>query len=408
MNSPTSRYATDPCTARICLSPTLRSGGFTLVEILVALIISLLGAGAIMQIYGTSEAGKRAAGSLAEAQAGSVVALYSIERELQAAGSGFMHAASLGCILRSGLASGFDNRPLQPVSIVPSGASQTHASNLWKIPPGDAGSDMLAVASGAASIMAEGAVLKTPAGSAATSYTLSNIAGLVVGDYLLVSERNQPCTLTTVAAAPAANGEVMVSHPGAVAYSLSATVFHLGRPPSVAVFAVRNGTLTRCDFLVANCGDSSKTNDRSVWVPVANDVVGLRAQYGVDTASSFNPESKVVDLFCRSRVGASGNCSGSDSGLNAPGANLGDHNERACDWARIPIVRIALVMRSGQYESSEVTPSSIKLWPDSAVAPTTSGPEWTVPDRHYRYRVAASATALRNVVWMRSGTSPSC
>ena len=44
--------------------------GFTMVELLVALVISLMGALAIMQIYVGSETGKRATGSLAEAQSG--------------------------------------------------------------------------------------------------------------------------------------------------------------------------------------------------------------------------------------------------------------------------------------------------------------------------------------------------
>lgn len=373
-----------------------------------ALAISLFGALAIMQVYVGSEGSKRAAGSLAEAQSGGVAAVFSIEREVQKAGMGFAHGSALGCIVRSNLPSNFNDHPLQPVSIIPSGAGQTHASNLWGIPPGDADSDMLAVAAGSASVMAEGAVLKKTEAPAATTFTLSNTTGVTVGDYLLIAERDKQCTLTTVAQAPSANGQVLVSNAGAASYSLSAAVLHLGRSPEFVVFAVRNGNLTRCDFLISDCSDSSKTTDTRVWVPIANDVVALRAQYGIDTATTFSADSKVIDLYCRSRVASGATCAAADTGLTAPGANLASHVERACDWARIPIVQVALVTRSGGIEKENVSPATLKLWPDSAVAPTTTGPEWTVPDRKYRYRVTYSASALRNMVWMKAGVAPSC
>jgi type IV pilus assembly protein PilW len=388
---------------------TTRESGFTLIEVLVALVISLLGALGIMQIYVGSEAGKRATGSLAEAQSGGIVAIYGIEREIQKAGMGMMHAAALGCVIRTNLGSGFDNIPLQPVTIIPAGASATHASNLWGVPPGDANSDMLAIATGSASTMVEGTILKIASAPAATTYRLSNTAGIVTGDYLLITEKNKACTLTTVAATPTSNGEVTVTHGGAEAYSLSAAVLHLGRSPEFAVYAVRNGALTRCDFFLDDCADTSKKDDTKVWVPVANDVVALIAQYGVDTTTPFEPDSKTVDAFCKSRLVPGETCSGSDTGYTSPGAISTDHAQRACDWARIPIVQVALVTRSGQAEKEEVSPASLKLWPDvTAVPPITTGPVWSVPDRHYRYRVTRSATAMRNVVWMKSGTAPSC
>ena len=400
---------------------TTRESGFTLIEVLVALVISLLGALGIMQIYVGSEAGKRSTGSLAEAQSGGIVAIYGIEREIQKAGMGLMHAAALGCVIRTNLGSGFDNIPLQPLTIIPAGASATHASNLWGIPPGDANSDMLAIATGSASTMVEGTTLKIATAPAATTYRLSNTAGIVTGDYLLITEKNKACTLTAVAATPNSNGDVMVTNGGAEAYSLSAAVLHLGRStevlpperstesPEFAVYAVRNGALTRCNFFNDDCADSSKKDDTKVWVPIANDVVALIAQYGVDTTTPFEPDSKTVDTFCKSRLVPGETCPGSDTGYTAPGAISTDHGQRACDWARIPIVQVALVTRSGQAEKEEVSPATLKLWPDvTAVPPTTTGPVWTVPDRHYRYRVTRSATAMRNVVWMKSGTAPSC
>jgi len=382
-------------------------GGLTLIELLVALVISLLSALAIMQVFITSETGKRATGSLAESQSGGLVAMFAIERELQQAGLGFMHLAALGCNLRSNLASGFDNVLLQPVTIIPAGATVLSSSNLWGIPPGDANSDMVAIATGNASVMAEGTTLTIAAAVAATTYRLSNISGISAGDYLLLTESGKDCTLTNVAANPAPNGDVTVTYPGVPAYSLNAPVMHLGRLPQLAIYAVRNGALTRCDFLVTDCADAGLVGDTTVWVPVANDVVALVAQYGFDTTAAPSPDM-TADIYCKTHVPSGGVCPSPDTGLTAPGTNA-TQGVRACDWTRVPIIQVALVSRSGQYEKDDVSPVSIKLWPDNtnvAVPPTTIGPVWNVPDRHYRYRVTHSAIALRNVIWM--GAQSSC
>lgn len=378
--------------------------GFTLIEVLVALVISLLGALAIMQIYVGSEAGKRATGSLAEAQSGGLVALFSIERDLQQAGLGFMNLATLGCNVRSNLASNFNNISLQPVTIVPASASQTHPSNLWGVSLGDANSDMIAIATGDASTMVEGALTTVATAVNATTYRLSNVLGISVGDYLLLGESGKDCTLTTVATPPNVNGDVTVTFPGVSAYSISSVAMHLGRLPQLAIYAVRDGALTRCDFLVSRCADSTLVDDSTVWVPVANDVVALVAQYGYDTSTTSD---LTADVYCKTQVspGPSPTCPGADTGLTAPGTSA-TQSVRACNWARIPVIQLAVVTRSGQYEKDEVSPATLKLWPDSAVAPITTGPVWTVPDRHYRYRVTHSAVALRNVIWM--GAQSTC
>lgn len=378
-----------------------RADGVTLIELLVALVISLIGALAIMQIYVNSEAGKRATGSLLEAQGGGLVGLYNIERELQQAGLGFMHLSVMGCNITAKPSSMFNNRPLQPVTIIPAGAAVSHASNLWGIPPGDANSDMIALISGTGSSLVEGALIKQAEAPGAVTYRLSNVLSIANGDYLLLGEAGKGCTLAQVTATSISN-DVDVDVGGVDAYSLDGRAMHLGSGVGMSVFAVRNGRLTRCDFMISNCADAGATNDTTVWVPVANDVVALVAQYGIDTTS---PADMIADTYCKSRVPPGGVCPNPDTGLTAPGNMTQTQGQRACDWARIPLVQIALISRSGQYEKEEVSPATLKLWPDSAVAPTTIGPDWPVADRHYRYRVARSAVSMRNLIWMGAQTS---
>ncbi|MEW5781383.1 MAG: PilW family protein [Pseudomonadota bacterium] len=382
--------------------PFTASRGFSLVELLVALVIAMIGTIAIMQVYMRGESGKRALGSLGEAQSGALVALYQIEREMQRAGYGFLDRQVLGCKLRSNLASALNNRYLQPVSIVPAGANATHLANLWGIPPGDPNSDMLVIVAGDGASLIEGSRLALPTAVGDTMVRLENARGILAGDYVLVGESGKDCTLAHATALPSSAGEVNIDFPLVAAYDSDhdAMTMHLGAAPTFVVYAVRNGMLTRCDFAVSNCAAAGATNNPAIWTPVANDVVALVAQYGVD-ASAPNRDG-VIDVFCKTRVPAGGACPVNDNGLSdSPGSDA-DQTVRAEDWSRISAVRIAVVTRSGQAEKDPVSPATLKLWPDNASAadgPLTQGPVWNVPDQHYRYRVAYTTVALRNVIW---------
>jgi hypothetical protein len=74
-------------------------------------------------------------------------------------------------------------------------------------------------------------------------------------------------------------------------------------------------------------------------------------------------------------------------------------------------VRIALVVRSSQFEKTQVSPASFTLWPDATsnsgcnnaaalTNPPNTGPVGTVPDRQYRYRIFETFVPLRNSIWM--------
>ncbi|MBS3936114.1 MAG: prepilin-type N-terminal cleavage/methylation domain-containing protein [Sulfuritalea sp.] len=385
---------------RIRASACRRPAGFSLIELLVALAIGLIGAVAIMQVYIGGETGKRVTGSLGEAQSGALIALYQIEREVQRAGLGFLSVSALGCNIRSNLGSALNNRFLQPVSIVPAGAGIGHFANHWGIPPGDPGADMLVVVAGDGGTLVEGSRLALAAPAGTTLLRLGTAQGIAAGDFLLVSESGQDCTLARATAPPALSGEVSIDHATVTAYTDQAMVMHLGAVPVFAVYAVRGGVLTRCDFGVSNCADAGLAANPAVWTPVANDVVALVAQYGFDTTAI--PDG-IVDVFCKDRVAAGGACPSPDTGLGAaPGADP-SQPVRACDWTRMPIVQLAVVTRSGQAEREPVSPPALQLWPDTNVAPTTTGPLWNVPDQNFRYRVARGATALRNVIWRGAG-----
>lgn len=372
-----------------------------MVELLVGMVIALVGTLAIMQVYTVSESSRRATSNMADSQSNGLIGLFSIERDLQQAGAGFNNTRALGCTISASAApaSNLNGRTLVPAAIVPAGAAAGSADNVWGIPAGDAGSDMILAAYGSSGAMLEGTPLS--AATATTTYRLTSIMGIGLNDYLLIGQSGVGCALGQVTAAVTGSKDVTVNT-AAIGYGTSAYAFHLGSAPRFVAYAVRNGTLTMCDFMLADCTGSA--SDTTVWRPIVNDVVAIVAQYGWDTSS---PADMVIDTFCKSRLtsGAAA-CPGADTGMPAAGNTTLTQAQRACDWSRTPAIRLALVTRSSQYEKTEVSPASITLWPASGTTPTTNGATYTVPDRHYRYKVAYTTVALRNLKWM--GAQSSC
>lgn len=378
-----------------------RAAGFTMVELLVGMVIALVGTLAIMQVYTVSESSRRATSNMADSQSNGLIGLFSIERDLQQAGAGFNNTRAMGCTIAASAApvSNLNGLAMVPAAIIPSGAAAGSADNVWNIPPGDANSDIIVVAYGSSGVMLEGTPLA--ATTATATYRLTSIMGIGLNDYMLIGQSGVSCVLGPVAATVTGSKDVTLNA-APIGYTTSAYAFHLGPAPRFVAYAVRNGTLTMCDFMLADCTGSA--SDTTIWRPIVNDVVAIVAQYGWDVSA---PPDMVIDTFCKSRLtSAAAACPGADTGLPAAGNTALAQAQRACDWSRTPAIRLALVTRSSQYEKDEISPASITLWPASAVAPTTNGATYTVPDRHYRYKVAYTTVALRNLKWM--GAQSSC
>ena len=359
---------------------TTSAHGFSLIELLVGIVIALFGSLAIMQAFTGRESDRRAIGSVADAQSNAMISLYLLERELQQAGAGISDLRTLGCQVTSGT-SALTNLPIFPVGIVPADGSV----NPWKLPMGDANSDMLMLVYGTGEAV-QGKSLRADVGAGADSITLVGVEEIRPDDMLLIAEQNQVCTLGRVTATPDYNQElVSIDTPTAAAYTKdNARAFAMGRRMRAVAYAVRNGSLTVCNFDQANC--TTGANDPTIWVPIANDIVALHAQYGVDTSA---PQlDGQLDAYCQ----AAGNKTCVAGTTPPPTA--------ACDHARIMTVRLGLVSRSPQAEKNEVSPEKLKIWEDDTQTPTTTGPNWTVPDRHYRYGVISTSIALRNMQLM--------
>ena len=386
-------------------SPLAAQKGFSIAELMVGMTIGLL-AILIMQTMAVQfSSQKRASSGGADAQNTGMMAMNTLESDIRLGGYGLASLDTLYCNMQTTRV--FNGRRYMPVAIIPDGVAAASPSNLLGIPPGDAGSDIVAVMYGNSSTVIEGAAISQLPST--TSYGL-NVSGMNLNDFVMVGQASQPCTVARITGPSPLSSPITVdTASGAAAYVINSTnVFNLGNQGmTMNVYAIRGGDLTVCDFWTSNCADPAQVApawggpgqaNPAVWVPIANNVVGMRAQYGWDTSA---PPNMTVDAFCRSRLtSAAPACPTPDPGTVVPNS--------ACDWTRVAAIRLALVVRSAERGDGNtvVSPANITLWPDSAVAPTTTGPVFAVPSRNYRYKVFQSDIPIRNVIW--HGAEASC
>ena len=303
------------------LSHPIRRAGFTLIEVMIALLIGLIGIVVMMQTFSVSEGFKRTATSGTDAQINGGVALYLLEREIRLAGYGMNALMGMGCTSvrawNSASGSGLDLR-FVPFEINPAG-----------IPAGDANTDVLLVSYGTADSFVAGVQAdQGAAGVATTPFTLtSNWDAFRNGD-LFVSVQpgggaggSASCVMHEATITSPASGNCgvppstanILTH-GAANYksarSACATVtptynsatgikdssgavvplvrlasggqiFNLGMP-SVKAYAIRGGNLTYCDWIVSNCTVAAN------FTVMVNDIVSLRAVYGMNLTPTVN------------------------------------------------------------------------------------------------------------------------
>lgn len=385
-----------------------RERGLSLVELMIGLTISMIAILIMQQMVVFFDAQKRGSSGGADAQNTGMIAMHTLESDIRQAGYGLTSLETLYCTMQSSRS--FNGRRLIPMMIIPDGMARTSASNPLSIPPGDAGSDIIAVTYGHTIATPEGVPISDTPGTSKLIYQFGkNVTGFNVGDYVLAGQIGQNCTVAQVSNVDSNTRQITVdnSFTGATYAANAANVFNLGaRGMTMRVYAIRNGNLTTCDFWTSDCsadlGSMTPAAINALWVPIASNVVGLRAQYGWDTSATADMQ---VDAYCRSHLTAAVSTCPDPDGSYATPATTPDS---ACDWTRILTLRLALVSRSADKNPGtiNVSDAAIKLWPDDTTGPATTGPSFAVPDRQYRYKVFQSTVPLRNVIWL--GAQSSC
>jgi type IV pilus assembly protein PilW len=344
-----------------------RQAGFSMVEILIGLVIAMIGVAIMMEVLLTSEQRSRTTSSGNEALSSGAVMLHMMQRDLVQAGFGLNAPRLLsGCtvVMPTGAAV-----PLAPVVINPPAAL---------VPAGDPNTDTLLVFYGSDNGQPEGQEIFARFGSV---YGVRSPGSFAVNDYVVAAPATCTgnLTLARVEATDASGVRVTALDPSATA------LYNMGRTPRVVAYAVRNGSLASCDFMVSDCRVSNAAN----WTAVAANVASLRAQYGRDTAPPGSADGAV------------------DTWDQVTPAN-------ACGWARATAVRFVLVARSGQFESQigptgqrvcEPVTAAPRTWSGSATTPIdlTRNPDGSANDEWqcFRYRTFETVAPSRNIVWMR-------
>lgn len=345
-------------------SSSRQSAGFSLVEVMIGLLIGMIAVIVMMQVFSVSEGYKRTTTGGDDAQNNGAIALYALQRDLRQSGHGANAFHLIGCNVN--LRAGVTLNAMGPVTI-------NHAS----IPAGDANTDRLLVVYGNSNGSPEGERIEAQPNT--TTYTVSTPTAPAVGpgsfaagDRVIAEAQTRPapCNLTmetVVSTAAVSNVTVGTG----VAGMSGGVLYNLGPAPKVLAYAVRGGNLTVCDYMLNDCSVAASVTNPAIWVPVASNVVSLRAQYGQDT--TVPNMNATVDVYNQTTPATE------------------------CAWARVSAIQLALVARSANYEKDNVT-TAAPAWAGSAgnAIDLSGNPTW----QHYRYKVFQTVVPQRNMAWM--------
>lgn len=397
--------------------------GFSLLELMVAAVIAMVGAVTIFQTMSVSEERRRSTTSGSEGLQSGVFALAAIERAIMSAG--FNLTAINDTTYRSpvrqiALGSGYTLSSTVPPPpelhlgcTFAAGGATHRAAALLAHTGGGAGvaSDTLIVFTGSSSTVplpVTSTVTALAAGS--TNVSLTSTHGIRVNDWVLVYEQNNglnpgttrpvACTLTRVVAlpsAPAISPGVITLAAGTAAVYQQPMVIHLGPTPTLERFQVdASGRLTVTDLLTEGAQPQV----------LADNVVAMRVQLGIDIAND-----DVIDEWINAPAAVT-SLANPPNPLPANAVTSGGlpPGDRAIH--QIKAVRVGLLVRSPQFEKAEGGSCSTSVASLGAILPARAGDTTTrLPDmpasgnvtlsgdqRCFRYNTVTAVLSVRNAV----------
>jgi type IV pilus assembly protein PilW len=368
--------------------PLNTTRGFTLVELLVAVVIGLLTTLVVAQVLLFSESQKRTTTAGTDAQLNGAQAIYAIQRDLQMAGYGFASSPELlGCPIYarfngSEIATGAGTPTfatiLAPVLIDASDANRNTIRILSSAKPGYAIPLQVILPS----------YNPVGAGTLKTVFPVTSNLGVRSGDVMLAAKLDlSRCEVFKVTADPTVDGQINRADEVA---TWNDTAF----PTKVYTFGdilINLGSVLDHRYAVSST-NTLQLSRFSASAPVAAvtpadlfpNIVILQALYGKDTNTDG-----IVDTYDQV----------------TPDTNA--------KWRQVRSIRIVLVAQSSQYEKDVVT-SAKPLWDvgtATTVSPTpascgsskciTLNVDTTVGDdwQHYRYKVFDTVIPLINLLW---------
>jgi type IV pilus assembly protein PilW len=361
-----------------------RERGFSLVELLVAMAISLIAIIAMTQIFAGSEGQRRTSGAGVDAQTAAAVGLYSIERDVAMAGYAINNASIRSCANFYSYHDSDGNGPL-PGAPVPN-LSSSYPIRI--IDGGLGGSDTIVLTSGSTSSSGMPTQLADNMPAAQDDIEVNNISGCVKGGFAIITDGSN-CTFLQITDIDALAFKLKHEYKDTTDPTYNPPIAYLAAN-SWPKYSIGNTAVCLSNSLQSRI--YSVTNNRLTLgiIDIAPDIVSLQAQYGI---SATGTSDVVVNWV---------------NATNTGGTNWADPSP--ADRERIKAVRIGIVARSAQPEREAVTGSCTTtsgvvnngpcLWDDTAADPAPSIdlsglPEWT----RYRYKTYSTVVVPRNLMW---------
>lgn len=367
-----------------------RSLGFSLVEIMVAALIGLVGSVVIFQVFAVSENQKRTTTGGADASQSGLLALYSIEREARMAGYGINYLTLLGCSVLAYDAGPPERNPVTAFNLV----------GVEIIDGAGNAPDTLKFVYGDSNLVVAPVRLTSASNAGSAVHKVALRFGFNEGDLILtgrVGSIGTQCTLQQVTSIPLTpveniehaegvryNKDSIATQPNYPAWSNTTqdggVLYNLGASPSVSFYQIENGRqLTHQNLLASDA-----------TTVVMDGIVQMQAEYGKDTTGIADGS---VDVY----------------NTTAP-AN-------ADEWSRVLALRVAVLARSSEFDKAHCAANP--QWTSSggdtnflmtnadgtadtgtACAPGSPSAAPNPTDwRQYRYRVFETVIPLRNHIW---------
>jgi len=381
------------------------SRGFSMVELMVAMVISLIGVIIIFQVFETSEGVRRTATSGGDAQQNGAVALYFMERDLRNAGMGIndtIYYAPVCNMIGSDSSRTTPNLPpmiLAPAFIAAGANAQTP--------------DQLSVFYGSQNQIANSTTLVANMVLPTSPLTVQTRFGFRPGDLVLLLEpgSGKNCAFMEVTSLPAVPSNQINHDPGT--YTLAAGLVSVPARfnPAAGMGVTYGGANTASVARVFNLGnlhdDLNFPASQNVTLPVYN-LYSIAANNTLTVSNAFvisggEPAvNSVADNIVHMRA---------DYGVDDGPANdgiLDRYISATPNWSQVIAIRIAVVARSALAEKPAGGGATCNT---TTVPPTWSGdtggarsfdlsadPDW----KCYRYRMFETTVPLRNWIWKSS------
>jgi type IV pilus assembly protein PilW len=359
--------------------------GFTLIELMIALVIASITAIVVLNVLMNYQTRKQTVAGTNDAAVSSSLGMYAVEREVRMAGAGYTSALGMRCP--------------QGINIAYNGVTISNGGQVMPVQIVDGGGavpDQINIVRSNANIGVAPINVMQPMASAVADIVVDTNIGLAANDLLLVTsdDGSQPCTVMQLTAAPTAAGaNWSLAHASTSLYNPAAPAATF---TNAASYQPRDSVVNLGSFglrrfqVVCNTGTlpvATNQCDLKWYDPlglgaaptilntesVVSQVVDVQAQYGIAPAGS-----QVVNAWV--------DATGAWAGLPA-----------AADIARIKAIRVSIVSR-GNLEPVNVAPASVVLW-DLGIPATERRHTFSGAELRYRYQVLTVVIPLMNVIW---------